>query len=451
MGTAKLYSQSGGSGFKINGIIEDYYVYAGETVEKGDFVELLTGSNGAETETQVRKATTSDIYGVAKTSGMGAYKTIEYTIPEGESVSKGENREYVVETLVEGDIIPKTWTEVTKGTKYVAEDGTTITATNYNTVYSTRTLDKGFDGDTSTNYESDSDGTDLEVVLKFPYQVKINKMKNSIVAHTGSTYTISGSNDGSVYTQIGTGTESSRTLTEATIDTPDFYYYYKFIANGESSSIYEVQVSECEVKTSYTGTALQSGTAGQTIQIAVPVSDEESTGHKDVVSIYTVEKPNPINLVVNGDFSDGLEGWRSGNTPKTTLTLENGYLKTTVTTASSIYVFSAVNDNAISIDSTHIYYGAVDLKISSSVASDVTASLFGNPTDTYAIKDNNWHTLSLYGNPSATATSWNPYVMEKDSAVVGDVVYIDNMKVYDLTEIYGAGNEPTQEWCDANL
>ena len=36
MGIAKLYSQSGGNGFKINGIIQDYYVYAGEKIEKGE-------------------------------------------------------------------------------------------------------------------------------------------------------------------------------------------------------------------------------------------------------------------------------------------------------------------------------------------------------------------------------------------------------------------------------
>lgn len=74
MGIAKIYSQSS-SGMKINGIIEDYYVYAGERVKKGDFVELLVGSNGEETETQVRKASTSDIYGVAKTSGTGGDST----------------------------------------------------------------------------------------------------------------------------------------------------------------------------------------------------------------------------------------------------------------------------------------------------------------------------------------------------------------------------------------
>lgn len=72
MGIAKLYSQSGGGNeFYINGTIKKYYVYAGEKVKKGDFVEILIGSNGAETEAQVRKTATSNIYGIAKTSGKG--------------------------------------------------------------------------------------------------------------------------------------------------------------------------------------------------------------------------------------------------------------------------------------------------------------------------------------------------------------------------------------------
>lgn len=51
MGIAKLYSQSGGGGFKINGIIQDYYAYAGEKVEIGDFVEFINGKSGTRTET----------------------------------------------------------------------------------------------------------------------------------------------------------------------------------------------------------------------------------------------------------------------------------------------------------------------------------------------------------------------------------------------------------------
>ena len=162
------------------------------------------------------------------------------------------------------------------------------------------------------------------------------------------------------------------------------------------------------------------------------------------------------NLITNGNFDTGIEGWVTGAAnPNTTLEWVTegvgGYLKTTVINDSNIYVFSGVCSNQISLDSTHIYYGAVDLKVSSSVTSDVSASLFGNKTDKYAIKDNQWHTLTLYGNPSSTSTTWSAYVIELGSAKAGDVINIDNVMVYDLTAIFGAGNEPTEQWCSENL
>ena len=33
----------------------------------------------------------------------------------------------------------------------------------------------------------------------------------------------------------------------------------------------------------------------------------------------------------------------------------------------------------------------------------------------------------------------------------GNVIYWDNIRLDDLTAIYGSGNEPTKEWCDTNL
>ena len=55
MGIAKLYSQNG-SGGKINGIIEDYYAYAGENISAGDFVEFINGVASQKTETSVDTA-----------------------------------------------------------------------------------------------------------------------------------------------------------------------------------------------------------------------------------------------------------------------------------------------------------------------------------------------------------------------------------------------------------
>ena len=51
MGIGALDYKKGGSGLNINGIIEDYYVYAGENVNAGDFVEFINGIAGKSTGT----------------------------------------------------------------------------------------------------------------------------------------------------------------------------------------------------------------------------------------------------------------------------------------------------------------------------------------------------------------------------------------------------------------
>lgn len=65
-------------GLDINGVIESYYVYAGENVNAGDFVEFIEGiadKTSTTYETQVRKAITAQCDGVAKTSGIGGDET----------------------------------------------------------------------------------------------------------------------------------------------------------------------------------------------------------------------------------------------------------------------------------------------------------------------------------------------------------------------------------------
>ena len=64
MGEAFLDYKKGGSSFDISGIIEDYYVYAGEKVSAGDFVEFINGIAGKEfgtsTDTYLNGANTCE-------------------------------------------------------------------------------------------------------------------------------------------------------------------------------------------------------------------------------------------------------------------------------------------------------------------------------------------------------------------------------------------------------
>ena len=70
MGIAKLYSQSGGNGFKINGIIEDYYAYAGENISAGDFVEFINGVASQTIETSSAKEISNQKYSAYSTSAV---------------------------------------------------------------------------------------------------------------------------------------------------------------------------------------------------------------------------------------------------------------------------------------------------------------------------------------------------------------------------------------------
>ena len=246
-----------------------------------------------EYETQVRPTTSLPCNGVASTDGMGAYNVVEYVVAEGESVNSGDCVE-IGEEVVIGDIIPKTWTEVTAGTEY-SSNGTILSASNYRG--SGFELYRAFDGDVDTYYSTKSGGG-TEVVLQFPNPVKITKMKIKVLCGGSVTqYIVQGSNNGLIYTDLYTGTENNNELVEIELTTTGRYSYYRVYAGGATSSyslLYEWQVSEyyrdvVKKSTDSSYTALQSGTAGDTIQIMVPVSNEESTAHKDVVSVYVPE------------------------------------------------------------------------------------------------------------------------------------------------------------------
>lgn len=75
MGIGALDYKKGGSSFDINGIIEDYYVYAGEKVSAGDFVEFINGVASREFETS------EDTY-------LGGANTCE-TIPKAVELPNG--------------------------------------------------------------------------------------------------------------------------------------------------------------------------------------------------------------------------------------------------------------------------------------------------------------------------------------------------------------------------
>lgn len=248
-------------------------------------------------EQQVTLATEPPFDGIALSSGVGgddtghneqvkiavpisAYEIYDYVIPAGESVSKGDMKE--VKILATDDIIPKTWTVATTGTSYTASDGTKLTANGYSTggAYDL-TAEKACDGDMDTAWFGAKDSNPKWIKLEFSEAKKITKMRTCITF--GNQYltscTIQGSKDNSTWKDLYHVTSSqvdsvnNSELRSITLSNTDYYKYYRVYVVLNTSTltcaVYELQVAEYEHRTAY-GKALQSGTAGDTIQIAVP-------------------------------------------------------------------------------------------------------------------------------------------------------------------------------------
>lgn len=192
--------------------------------------------------------------------------------------------------------------------------------------------------------------------------------------------------------------------------------------------------------------------------------------HQDLIEVY--QPIQDFNLVTNGDFNNGTTGWSSQSySDYTTLSLNSsGYegncLRITVakvySTSSTTSAPDLIRHN-VELKANHIYYacgyykGAAtnhaqqlpQLRLETRLNNFVGYSSYGNGQET------TWQKLSLYGTSNETIIgSIGLHIMmgyHNGDITQGMFLDYDNICVYDLTDIFGAGKEPTKEWCDANL
>lgn len=117
--------------------------------------------------------------------------------------------------------------------------------------------------------------------------------------------------------------------------------------------------------------------------------------------------------------------------------------------APTSYVVQTVNG----LTAGHIYYGrfyampTVALAGQSGIAGmyidDVLTSV---NIQTANLSVEEWSAVSCRFIHNATSMS-----VKIQSTLPADILYVDGLMICDLTQIYGAGNEPTQEWCDSNI
>ncbi len=140
------------------------------------------------------------------------------------------------------------------------------------------------------------------------------------------------------------------------------------------------------------------------------------------------------NLIENGDFSDGVVGWTGY---RNTLTVDDGVLKVVKLNAdTNATVYQTVNI----LTGSKVYVG-LDVKRDSVGRLGTTWQVdFNQYTNV-----NEWQLLSVV----AVAKSKTLHIAtNKSSAVIGDTTYLRNIILIDLTQVFGAGNEPTKEQMD---
>jgi lipoprotein signal peptidase len=154
------------------------------------------------------------------------------------------------------------------------------------------------------------------------------------------------------------------------------------------------------------------------------------------------------NLIINGDYTDGINNWIIGGTGSS-ISVSDG-----VAQIYGRYNGFSVYHNA-NIISGHIYYYRFKCK---NIDAGITAALavlksgFGNgrdiiQEDTYfnLINVSTYNLVSFIVTANANYTTFNLH--EMSSSVIQSALY-DDVMVIDLSTVFGAGNEPSKEKCD---
>lgn len=189
-----------------------------------------------------------------------------------------------------------------------------------------------------------------------------------------------------------------------------------------------------------------------------------------------VNKPiKEYNLIKNGNFSSDAEGWTmSSNYDLYFNDADYLRLKATKTASSGTYACYQELSEGISgntIETRQVLYAMAKVRGNSANTSYPRVYLSsyknGEPSAVYnnleeinglvgvELNDGEWHIVSEYVETyDETDGDYNEYyriAFGISTTTSGDIMDIKEIMLFNLTAIYGAGNEPTKEWCDANI
>ena len=163
------------------------------------------------------------------------------------------------------------------------------------------------------------------------------------------------------------------------------------------------------------------------------------------------------NMIKNGNFEKDAANWALSGASITSdekYSGEKSLMLSPNTTAMSTQTLSSTAPVL-----NHKYYGSIMYK----TASGLTAAdnrfewyntdnsdalmVFANKKDTQG----KWERLSGIGQITSTSYLDKSWYVRNFMVNATTNSYVDEVMIVDLTETFGAGNEPTKEWCDGNI
>lgn len=189
----------------------------------------------------------------------------------------------------------------------------------------------------------------------------------------------------------------------------------------------------------------------------------EGNGYAKITALIIDNGKVATNLVQNSGFEEDENIFPSGYNSVSTLTTDASLsgkrslliMPSNVASANqSAYVDSTTRYN---YQTGHqYYYSAYFISSMKSALTFYSASKWGNVGPhirDYFDESTEWKQISIIIPSTASTQSADDIIirLEVNSSLKNEPSYFDNILLLDLTEIYGAGNEPTKEWCDQNI
>ena len=168
------------------------------------------------------------------------------------------------------------------------------------------------------------------------------------------------------------------------------------------------------------------------------------------MSINLARTISGTNLITNGDFSNGTTGWSASAAGTSSFSVLEGMVHFLPTAT-----YEGINSNKIQTIAGHKYYVSAVMQTTDAGACvffiGLNASSPRNVTTFYAIDDGLAHKYSAVVT-CTTSNAGDGYLKPQSVATstYSDIA-VDNVLCIDLTEAFGAGNEPTAVQMDAML